>query len=50
MKRYVEPIGWLFVCLLIVLIAAVAITPRGTDNSQSQLKTVSNQSALAVER
>jgi hypothetical protein len=49
-RYYVEPIGWLLVCLLIMLIAAVAIAPLGMDDSQSQLKIVSKQSALVVKR
>ena len=51
MKRYyVEPIGWLLVCLLILLIAVVTIAPFSKDNSQSPVKTASGQSALVVER
>ena len=49
-RHYVEPIGWLLVCLLILLIAVVTIAPLSIDGSQSQLKTASRQSAFVVER
>ena len=47
-RYYVEPIGWLLVCLLIMLIAVVTIASSVGD-SQSPEKTASGQSALDVE-
>jgi len=49
-RYYVEPIGWLLVCLLIMLIAVVTIASFSVDDSQSSSKTASDQSALVVER
>jgi len=49
-RYYVEPIGWLLVCLLIMLIAGVTIASFSVGDSQSPLKTASDQSALVVER
>ncbi len=49
-RYYVEPIGWLLVCLLIMLIAVVTIASHSIGDSQSRVKTASDQSALVVER
>jgi len=48
-RYYIEPIGWLLVCLLIMLIAVVTIASLSVGDSQSPVKTASGQSALDVE-
>ena len=49
-RYYIEPIGWLLVCLLIMLIAVVTIASHSIGDSQSRVKIASDQSALVVER
>ena len=49
-RYYVEPIEWLVVCLLIMLIAVVTIASLSAGDSQSPVKTAAGQSALVVEQ
>jgi hypothetical protein len=37
-RHYIEPIGWLLVCLLFIIALAVSVAPLGTDSRQPALQ------------
>ncbi len=45
-RHYIEPVGWLLVCLLFIVAVAIVVAPLGMDSRQPALQQASDPKAL----